>query len=130
MLQQKLAFLAADPRNIGRLCNLIGNMPNIPTKTMGGEVFWDTLASSNGWRLQKNMFTKHCRIIDPGNVRRAWGSESVMMNALHRFQPVEEVKTVTASKNAATTGNLVFCPSCGTKVPDGNFCKNCGASMN
>lgn len=130
MLQNKLALLAVDPKNIGRLCELIGDMPNIATKTMGGEVFWNTLASSNGWRLQKNKLTSHCRIIDPSDVRRAWGSETVMIDALNHLQPaLLKSETVTAS-NTITTALLVFCPSCGSKVPDGNFCKNCGAIMN
>jgi hypothetical protein len=125
MLQSKLALLAADPRNIGRLCNMIGNIPNIDFPTMGGTVFWDTLASLNGRKLQKKMFTNHCRIIDPGNVRRAWGSESAMLDALNRLQPVEPA----GSKSTSDATTHVFCSSCGTKVPEGNYCKHCGAEM-
>ncbi len=57
-------------------------LPNIPMPTMGGHVFWKDIASENGWRLQKNMFTNHCRILDPDDVRRAWGSESDMKKLL------------------------------------------------
>lgn len=49
------------------------SLPNIPFPTMGGEFFWNTLAEYNGWRMQQNMFTQHIRIIDPDNIRRAWG---------------------------------------------------------
>lgn len=48
---------------------------NIPTATMGGKVFWETLKSKNGWKLQKNIFTHHYRIIDPGNIRRDWDTD-------------------------------------------------------
>ncbi|MBI6875195.1 hypothetical protein [Clostridium aciditolerans] len=48
---------------------------NIPTKTLGGKVFWYTLKSKNGWKLQQNKFTFHYRILDPENVRRDWGTD-------------------------------------------------------
>lgn len=134
MLQQKIALLAASPKNIGLLCDLIGNMPNIDMKTKGGHVFWDNMAVSNGWKIQKNKLTNHCRILDPQNVRRAWGSESVMMNALDRLQSLTSQTSAasdpSSSSQAIVNGIQVYCPSCGAQVPDGNFCKQCGASMN
>jgi len=134
MLQQKIALLAASPRNIGLLCDLIGNMPNIDMKTKGGHVFWDNMAVSNGWKIQKNKLTNHCRILDPQDIRRAWGSETVMMNALDRLQHITSQSTEASpppsSFQASSNGTLVYCPSCGSQVPDGNFCKQCGASMN
>lgn len=39
MLQSKLALLAVDPKNVGRLCDMIGDMPNIDFPTMGGLCF-------------------------------------------------------------------------------------------
>lgn len=60
------------------------SMPNLPTPTMGGEVFWNTLANCNGWKLQQNMLTHHARIIDSNNVRRAWGTISAMETAMKR----------------------------------------------
>lgn len=54
------------------------SMPNIPTVTMGGKTFWNELAECKGWRLQKNMITQHCRILDPQNIRRAWGGDDAM----------------------------------------------------
>lgn len=61
------------------------SMPNIPLKTMGGNVFWNELANVNGWRLQKNMVWGTCRILDPDNVRRAWGGEEAMLKALKQL---------------------------------------------
>lgn len=55
-------------------------MPNIVMPTLGGKVFWDDLAESNGWRVQQNKFTGHCRVLDPDNYRRAWGGESEIMD--------------------------------------------------
>lgn len=54
------------------------SMPNVPTPTMGGNVWWNTLAECDGWRLQQNMVSQHARILDPNNVRRAWGDVSTM----------------------------------------------------
>ena len=54
------------------------SLPNIPAPTMGGQVFWNDLAECNNWRLQKNMITHHCRILDPQDIRRAWGGDEAM----------------------------------------------------
>ena len=68
--------------NIIKKLNVIGvnmpDMPNIRIKTMGGKVWWRNLADYNGWRVQQNSVSKHCRIIDPDNYRIAWGGEEVM----------------------------------------------------
>ena len=61
------------------------SMPNIPTKTMGGEVFWNNIVECNGWRLQQNMITHHARILDDDDVRRAWGTINGMMKAMDRL---------------------------------------------
>lgn len=44
---------------------------NADTRTMGGNVWWDELDSEQGWRLQKNSLSGHCRILDPDGVRKA-----------------------------------------------------------
>ena len=54
-------------------------MPNLPTGTMGGNVFWITLKTRNGWRLQENKVTSHFRILDPRNVRWNWGFDGQEM---------------------------------------------------
>ncbi len=66
------------------------SMPNIPFPTMGGEFFWNTLAEHKGWRMQQNMFTQHVRIIDPDNIRRAWGSLDAMKRL---FGPCSETNS-------------------------------------
>lgn len=58
-------------------------MPNIPTKTTGGERMWITLCESNGWKLQQNTFTHHARILNNDNYRIAWGSLSGMKKYLN-----------------------------------------------
>ncbi|MBX3441051.1 MAG: hypothetical protein KF774_01500 [Planctomyces sp.] len=47
---------------------------NIPTWTLGGRQFWGDVAFFHGWRIQHNVFTGHYRLLDPRDVRQAWGS--------------------------------------------------------
>ncbi|SDI64788.1 hypothetical protein SAMN04487975_12419 [Planococcus glaciei] len=84
-IQIQLAVIAANPKLIGQLCNLVGDMPNIDFPSAGGKVFWNTLEENSGWKLQQNKMTGHCRLLDPNDLRKAWGSEEVMSNALKRF---------------------------------------------
>lgn len=44
------------------------SLPNINFPTMGGEVMWNNIAKYNGWRVQQNTITHHCRILDPNNL--------------------------------------------------------------
>ncbi|MBR0484274.1 MAG: lecithin retinol acyltransferase family protein [Oscillospiraceae bacterium] len=63
----------------------LGDMPNIETKTLGGEVWWDTLMNVNGWKLQVHKIGGNARILDPNNIRKAWGSRSAMEEKLKRM---------------------------------------------
>ena len=47
---------------------------NLRTKTLGGRSFWGDVTFYSGWRIQQNVFTKHYRLINPRDVRYAWGS--------------------------------------------------------
>ena len=67
-----------------------GLMPNIKFPTMGGEVFWTDLAEYNGWRVQQNSFTKHCRILDPENIRIAWGGEDKIIELFIKLKANKE----------------------------------------
>lgn len=47
---------------------------NVKFPTLGGQVFWDTLDTRNGYKLQKNSVTGHYRILDDNDWREWWGS--------------------------------------------------------
>ena len=47
-------------------------------QTMGGKIWWIDLKNVNGWRLQKNKVSRHCRILNRNDVRQAYGSEEEM----------------------------------------------------
>ena len=61
-------------------------MPDIPSPTMGGKVLWNELASCRGWRLQKNVFTDHHRILNPENACKARGDEDRMLFLFQRVK--------------------------------------------
>ena len=63
-----------------------GTLPNIKFPTLGGKVFWDTIAERNGLKVQKNKITGHCRILDSDNFRLAWGgSEEALLAELQKL---------------------------------------------
>ncbi len=114
MLQKGLITLVANPQIIGRFCEYVGSMPNVESPTMGGNVFWDTLTSCQGWRLQKNKLTGHCRLLNPNDVRKAWGSYSAMSDAFERLigdveqQSLSEGQTVyLEASNSADIPNQI-----------------------
>lgn len=50
------------------------NLINFPTKTMGGQQFWTDVRFEGGWHIQHNLVTNHFRLLDPMDVRHAWGT--------------------------------------------------------
>lgn len=65
------------------------SLPNIPTPTMGGAVFWNTMCEANGWKMQQNMITKHARILNSSDVRIAWGTINGMIRAFERYNDLQ-----------------------------------------
>jgi len=47
---------------------------NVPMKTLGGRQLWGDVHFLHGWTIQRNVFTGHFRLLDPRDVRYAWGS--------------------------------------------------------
>lgn len=63
----------------------IGDCPNLEMPTMGGETFWKEKDRRNGWKLQKNYITQLSRILNPDNIRKAWGTNQVMEEKFKRL---------------------------------------------
>lgn len=57
---------------------------NLPSPTLGGMQFWADQCWFRGWRIQRNVFTGHYRLVDPANYRRAWGTCEQCQAALSR----------------------------------------------
>jgi len=47
---------------------------NLPFKTLGGKQLWADERWEAGWRIQRSVVTGHHRLLDPRDVRRAWGN--------------------------------------------------------
>ncbi len=47
--------------------------PNIPSWTLGGKQYWADVFIYGGWRIQKNIFSGHFRLLDPEDIRCGWG---------------------------------------------------------
>lgn len=67
------------------LISEIGDCPNIEFPTVGGKVFWKDIKTYNAWRLQHNYITGYTRILDDHDIRKAWGSQSVMEEKFKRL---------------------------------------------
>lgn len=59
-----------------------GERPNALMPTMGGAQFWNDEKLHGGWRVQRNVLTDHCRLLDEDDVRRAWGEKAECAQAL------------------------------------------------
>lgn len=116
--------LVLEPNLLLPLSKRLGSRTDFPLAVPGCRVLWNTLCNYQGWKLQKNYYYDHCRILDENHVRRAWGTESDMISILETFANAQ-------FENGKQENNetIVFCSHCGSKVPDGNFCKECGSSM-
>jgi hypothetical protein len=60
-------------------------LPNIPFPVCPEFFVWDTVCEINGWKLQQNMMTRHARIVDNKNIRKAWGTINGMIRAMDRM---------------------------------------------
>lgn len=48
--------------------------PNLTMPTLGGKQVWGDVMVLCGWRIQENSRDGRCRLLDPEDKRRAWGS--------------------------------------------------------
>lgn len=47
---------------------------NLPWPTLGGKQIWADIFIHGQWRIQRNVYTGHCRLLDRNNIRRCWGT--------------------------------------------------------
>jgi pimeloyl-ACP methyl ester carboxylesterase len=68
---------------------------NWPTPTLGGTQFWTDFRNRNGFRVQQNSQTEHWRLLDPRDIRLAWGSKQACLEALEGKQPASVLESQT-----------------------------------
>lgn len=69
------------------------DFPNLRTPTLGGKQFWTDHLWRQGWRVQQNALTGSWRLLDPKNVRHAWGSRAACVEALKQLVPENTLPT-------------------------------------
>lgn len=85
--------IVESPKLIENLISFLGgDMLNIEFPTVGGKFFWKDVFEHNGWRLQQNKITGHCRILNPTDSRVAWGSYKSMKDSMEKVIHKEEFK--------------------------------------
>lgn len=60
---------------------------NVPFPTIGGRQLWADVIVSDGWRVQRHVWSGHHRLLDDGDVRRAWGGLEHCTTQLDLRQP-------------------------------------------
>ena len=77
----------------------IEHMPKlqIDAKTLGGRQFWGDVHHFHGYRIQQNVFTSHYRLIDPQDVRRAWGTFEECREALDTIAQEKSLQPMTGT---------------------------------
>jgi pimeloyl-ACP methyl ester carboxylesterase len=64
---------------------------NFAWKTLGGDQFWSDELVFGKWRIQRNEITAHYRLLDPSDVRRAWGSVDECRAALADVRRIDQL---------------------------------------
>jgi pimeloyl-ACP methyl ester carboxylesterase len=73
------------------------NDPNLNWQlpTLGGRQLWGDVLNFRGWRIQHNVLTGHCRLIDPVDVRHAWGTEEQCRTMLQGIKERDKLAPLT-----------------------------------
>lgn len=64
----------------------------IDMKTLGGRQFWGDVCYFQGYRIQQNVITQHYRLLDPEDVRKAWGTLNECQQALAKIADQMQLK--------------------------------------
>ena len=62
----------AKPFGLGRAVFELGE--KVPMPTLGGKQFWGDELFFHQWRIQRNVVTGHCRLLDAKDLRHTWGT--------------------------------------------------------
>lgn len=65
--------VGAEPTGLLPGSPVVATLLRLPSKTMGGDQFWADEFIRGGWRIQRNIFSGHYRLLDPESYRRALG---------------------------------------------------------
>ncbi len=80
--------------------------PNITFPTFGGRQFWLDCHFFRGWRIQQHVLSKHYRLLDPQDVRRAWGTLEECREVLDQQRQQRNLEPMTGTAVIALHGIL------------------------
>ena len=80
----------------GRLCAAEPESApfNLKWSTMGGTQFWSDELLFHDWRIQRNVFSGHHRLLDRENVRHAWGTFDQCQQELNRIKTERDLPSM------------------------------------
>lgn len=76
--------------------------------TLGGLQFWADRRVQGGWRLQQNVLTGRCRLLDDRNRRHAVGDLDGCRAAMDRMAPPQKASVVVLMLTGLARSRLVF----------------------
>jgi pimeloyl-ACP methyl ester carboxylesterase len=72
-----------------------GNPDQLPLPTLGGKQFWADELFFHQWRIQRNVFTQNCRLLDGRNRRHASGDYERCVAVLERIKHDRDLPPMT-----------------------------------
>lgn len=85
-LEEQFPLLFPNGEALRLFCTKTIGFPNIKTHTLGGHYCWSTCYCIDGWKIQKNAFTRHYRILDPQNIRHGWLNGDMFLGAMNQIE--------------------------------------------
>jgi pimeloyl-ACP methyl ester carboxylesterase len=70
---------------------VVATLMRLPAKTLGGDQFWADEFIRSGWRIQRNSFSGHYRLLDPDNYRKALGTYDACRTRFDELADVENI---------------------------------------
>jgi pimeloyl-ACP methyl ester carboxylesterase len=67
---------------------------NFEAPTFGGKQVWQDTFVYAGWRIQSNILTGHSRLLDPDDIRMAWGNDDHCKNEFDRLRKDLSIRPV------------------------------------
>src|SRR6187200_1552448 len=77
---------------------VVATLMRLPGRTLGGDQFWADEFIRSGWRIQRNTFSGHYRLLDTDNYRRALGTYDACRA---RFDELVEAEPVSPKSKRA-----------------------------
>src|SRR3954447_24663067 len=71
---------------VAELPEQLAGWPNLVMKTWGGTQFWSDELVFRDWRVQRNVYSDHYRLLDADDYRRAWGSPADCLSAFEKLK--------------------------------------------